>query len=432
MMNTSSSGYIFPPEHFTGELAIGEHRVPITLTASVGPSGNLELEVEPISLSDCPSGVGALKRTLGRPGDTNYEFGFDGQTTNGKKLTSNAVYLVGQNDTSDGLHIKLRTREATLTMMACESHARPKLCCWLLGFKCYPKVHTTSGLGSVVVQGEARTTSTDEITGWIGVEGLDDSDPTPWRESAEHMLKHLRSVLDFARGARLPAPITKFYEGDSVEVTFRETSGGYAPMLPPISHLDLKQIVTTTVSNIGTVDDYREAFKMAIDWLSVPTNIDEIWFLSGMTALESVASLSLEKPQKIILSNSKFKKFAKRVRKFIDDQEDLDDPTREAIKGKIPELNRRSFFQQLKALLEHWDIARTSLGDEELKDLINLRNKIVHRGTTPEQQDIWPSILVVREIVVRLVLSMLQFEGFYQCYIGGRHMRRFPECKPVD
>lgn len=432
MMNTSSSGYIFPPEHFTGKLAVGEYRVPICLTASVGPSGNLELEVEPISLSDCPSGVGALKRMLGRPGDTNYEFGFDCQTSNGKQLTSDAVYLVGRNHNSDGLHIKLRTREATLTMMDRESHARPKLRYWLPGFKCYPKVHTTSKLGSIVAQGAARTPSTDEITGWIGVEGLDDSDPTPWRESAEHMLKHLCSVLAFARGAPLPAPITEFYEGDRVEVTFHETSGGYTPMLPPISHLDLQNICTTATNNIGTVDDYREAFEMAIGWLNVPTNINEIWFLSGMTALESVATLSLEKPQKIILGNSKFKKFAERVRKFIDEQGDLDDPTKEAIKKKVPELQRRSFIKVLEALLMRWSIARTSLDDEVLSSLVSLRNKIVHQGATPDQQDLWPSILVVREIVVRLVLSMLQFEGTYQSYIGGRYMRRFPECKPVD
>lgn len=432
MMNTSSSGYIFPPEHFTGELAIGEHRVPICLTASVGPSGNLELEVEPISLSNCPSSVGALKRTLGRPGDTNYEFGFDCQTSDSKRLTSDTAYLVGHNHTSDGLHVKLRAREAALMMVASEFHARPKLCCWLLGFKCFPQVHATSGIGSVVVQGAAQAAERGEITGWIGVKGLDDSDPMPWRESAEHMLKHLCSVLAFARGAPLPVPITEFYEDNSVEVTFYETSGGYAPMLPPISHLDLQNICTTAANNIGTVDDYREAFEMAIDWLNVPTNIDEIRFLSGITALESVASRSLDKLRTLILKTSEFDKFKKRVRTFIDEQENFDDATKVAIINKVPELNRHSFIQQLKALLEHWDIARTSLGDEELKDLVSLRNKIVHRGATPEQQDLWPSILVVREIVVRLVLSMLQFEGTYQSYIGGRHMRRFPECKPVD
>lgn len=156
---------------------------------------------------------------------------------------------------------------------------------------------------------------------------------------------------------------------------------------------------------------------MAIGWQSVPTNIDEIWFLSGMTSLESVASLSLQKPQKIILGNSKFKKFAKRVRKFNDEQRNLDDPTRETIKEKIPELNRRSCIQNLEVLREHWHIDHTLQESEELKRIVDLKNKIVHEGATPDQQGLWPSIIIVCEIVVRLVLSMLQFEGYYQCYI---------------
>ena len=54
------------------------------------------------------------------------------------------------------------------------------------------------------------------------------------------------------------------------------------------------------------------------------------------------------------------------------------------------------------------------------------------RGAAAEDEDLWPSILLIREIVVRLVLSMLRFEGIYQCYLGARHIRRFPDCKPVD
>lgn len=136
--------------------------------------------------------------------------------------------------------------------------------------------------------------------------------------------------------------------------------------------------------------------------------------------------------QKIILGNSKFKRCAKRVRKFIDQQGDLDDLIREAIKGEIPELNRLSFIQNLEVLLEHWPIARTSLDDDKPEHSVRLRNKIIHEGATLDQQGLWPSILIVREFVVRLVLSMFQFEGSYECYIGGRHKRRFLECNPVD
>lgn len=120
------------------------------------------------------------------------------------------------------------------------------------------------------------------------------------------------------------------------------------------------------------------------------------------------------------------------MRSVVDEQGYIDVSDREAIKQKIPELNRRSFIEQIEALLEQWNVARTLIETETLADLIKLRNDIAHRGGAEEDESLWHSILLIREIVVRLVLSMLRFEGTYQCYLGGRHTRRFPDCKAAD
>ena len=432
MSETSEAGPILPPEQFTGELVIDEQHVPISLTASAGPSGRLELNVEPISPSDAPNGVRALLQSFGKPGNTIDEFGLECETSDGKKrLTSDSVHLTGYNRNLDGLHIKLRTGEASLRMTASDTHDRPVLRFWLLGFECFPSVDVVAELGSIVVRGETRTTATDEITGLIAAKGLDGCQPMSWRKSAEHMLKHLCSVLGFARGAPLPVPISEFFEGGTVEVTFNETGGGYAAMMPPIPHLNLRPIVEAAVNNIAAVDTHRDAFEIAVGWLLVPTTFEEVRFLTGMTALESLASRLLEKSQTIILGSSASKKFARRVRDLVNEQ-DFDDFTKAAIKEKISELNRPSFIRKIGALLERRQVARTLIDDAELDCLVHLRNPIVHEGAAQEDADLWPSILIIREIVVRLVFSMLQFDGTYLCYIGGRHMRRFPDCEPIN
>ena len=419
MNETSEAGSILPPEQFTGQLVIRKQRVPISLTASAGPSGRLELNFESI-----PSSVWALLQPSGKPGNLPEEFSLECETSDGKRLTSDSVYLTGGNS-------KLLTREASLRMTASDTHDRPLLCFWLLGFECFPSVHVVAELGSIGVNGATRTTATDEITGWITAQGLDGRPPMNWRESAEHMLKHLCSVLGFARGAPLPAPMSGFFEGDTLEMTFHETGGGYAPLMPPLPHLNLRPIVETAVKNIKAVDAQRDAFEMAVGWLLVPTTFDEVRFLAGMTALESLASRLLKNPQKRILGSSASEKFAQRVRALVDKQ-DFDDSTKAAIKDKIPELNRRSFIKKIRALLEQQQVARTSIDDTELDHLVKLRNPIVHEGTAPENEDLWPSILIIREILVRLIFSMLQFDGTYWCYIGGRHMRRFPDCEPIN
>lgn len=432
MTGPSGIRHVFPPENFIGELAVGVNRVPVSLTASAGVSGRLKMDVEPISTSTCPSGVRALIRSFDRSRNTIDEFSLDCQSSDGKRLISDTVYLVGYNRSSQGLNVRLRTRDATLKMAAAQSRDRPALCFWLLGFACFPPVHVTAGLGSVVARGATQATGTDEITGCIAAEGPAGSEPDTWRNSAEHMLKHLRSVLVFARGSPLPVPVTEFHVGNLVEATFYETGGGHISETPSISHLNLEPIVRTAVTNVDAVDAYRDAFEIAIGWFAVPTTIDEIRLLSGMTALEAVAARCIERKHTFISQSSDFRRLAKYLRRCVNQYTELDDEKRKATNEKISELNRRSFRYKIEALLNHWNVPRESIESDVIADLVRLRNSIVHKGSVSRNKDLWLSILVVREIVARLVFSMLQYEGSYQCYIEGFHMRHFPDCTPVS
>ena len=137
MTQTSHAHHVLLPEQFTGEFTIGTDRVPITLTASAGPCGRLELDVEPISTSIYPIGARALLRSVDGPGDTIREFGFDCQTADGKRLKSDTAYLVGYNHNSKGLNVTLRTRKASLKMVSSQSRDHPELRFWLLGFECF-------------------------------------------------------------------------------------------------------------------------------------------------------------------------------------------------------------------------------------------------------------------------------------------------------
>ena len=432
MSDTPETNDVLPPEHFAGEIIVEERHIPIDLTASADQSGRLVLVVEPISISGSSSGLLELTRSSGRPGLTVDEFRLECESSDGKRLTSDRAYLTGSNHSPDGFRIQLRTMEANLRMTARETHDHPSLSFWLLGFECFPQVSATMELGTVVARGATRTTATDEITGMIALQASDDNTSIKWRQQAEHLLKHLRTVLAFARGARLPVPLTQFYERENCEVTFYEVGGGYLSQMPPQPHLNLGPIFSTAAQHVDIVEEYRDAFETVIGWLLVPTTYDEVRFLTLMTALESFASRSLARSETNILGSSPFDRFARKVRSFIDEQDQLDECVREAIKEKVPELNRRTFNYKITALFRQWNIARTLIDDDVLAGLVGLRNRVVHQGGAPEDEDIWPSILILREILVRLVFAMLRFEGNYECYVDGRHMRQFPSCEPVD
>ena len=145
-----------------------------------------------------------------------------------------------------------------------------------------------------------------------------------------------------------------------------------------------------------------------------------------MTALESLASRSLEKSQILILGSAASNSFAERVRALVDEREEFDDSVKDAIKRKIPELNRYSFTRQARRPVGTMACcSNIAIDDSELKRLVRLRNSIVHEGGTPKEEELWPSILVVREILARLALAMLQIRHADRC----RNLRRAdPPC----
>jgi hypothetical protein len=44
----------------------------------------------------------------------------------------------------------------------------------------------------------------------------------------------------------------------------------------------------------------------------------------------------------------------------------------------------------------------------------------------PKDADLWPSIILVRELITRILLKEIGFVGRYCCYVGGLNDRDFP------
>jgi hypothetical protein len=66
-----------------------------------------------------------------------------------------------------------------------------------------------------------------------------------------------------------------------------------------------------------------------------------------------------------------------------------------------------------------------------LQEAIAARNRIVHRGHndqtgSQEERRLWEHVVFTREVIVRLVLTALEFHGQYISFVGGYHFSRFP------
>ena len=438
MSETAEKHYILPPERFYGHIQAASQRIEISLSASVDYSGHLSLDVDPIK--DLAGGL-ELKRSLSSPGNTVDEFQLECESSDGKRLTSDRAYLdycrdkftlidcsqekrlASNREFYTEFYIKLRTAEACLTMKASERCDLPQIGLRLLGFRSFSPLCATTRLGTIEAW-EVRADTANEITGKIAIQGQRDPSSN-WRSEAKRLLDDLRLMLGFARGAPLRVPIMEFYHGDCVQCIFYEVEG-CLPYMAPFHHLNLDPIFSTAVKNIDIIAKHRDLLETMIGWLLVTTDYEEIRFLSGMTALESAVSKLLNDT---ILEDQIFQELKQRIQKLIKKDFKLKKNDRAAIYQKLPELNRYTLKHKLKFLFDRLNIARTDIDDCAISCLVDLRNKIIHEGATPAIECLRGSDEILREILVRLVLAIIRFEGTYESYVGGRHTRSFPDCK---
>jgi hypothetical protein len=101
---------------------------------------------------------------------------------------------------------------------------------------------------------------------------------------------------------------------------------------------------------------------------------------------------------------------------------------------RLADLNRRSIFQKIKTLSERWSVPLDGICDEEIRAAKRARDLIVHRGhyyeeENEEREDLWGHVTIIREIVVRFLLTAIGYKGSYLSYHGGYHDADFPPTK---
>ncbi len=434
MADAPTKKYILDPEPFVGHIEVDDYRIPVSLTASADDSGALSLDLAPIPMASLGDGAFVALLSNGGMGQSIHELGLQCASESGKVLDIDRAFLSGHNSKREaGLVASMQVVHATLTIPLESTEPAPSLSFRLKGFECFPQVRGECGLGRLSVGGATRRGDLDVLTGDVNISAtIVPADLLDWKAKARKLLLHIRSTLSFARSGHVALPVIEFRHGSKCEVEFYQAGPSSRAELSPISHLNYQPIVSAAIENFDSVEEIRDAFETTIGWLLVPSTHDEVRFLTAMTALESLATSMLGKEFEHIAPTPSFKKLASAVREAIDTFSALDSAKLAAIKAKVPELNRPSFFSRITTLLELWQISRELISDDALKSLVALRNKIVHEGAPPEDHDVWEAILLIREVMTRLVFAMLHFEGHYDCFVGGHRMRSFPDCQPIS
>lgn len=415
--------HVLKPNRYSGLLIIAGGSRAVSFSVEAGKDHRCAIKMDPVDKETYL----LLHQNFGRPGMQQDMFKLTGVADNGDEFASSTTWIKQLGTNAGGFYVELSSLEATVDVMLQKESEHVVLRRWFRGFRSFRNSIQHTPLGDVLVFGKGQSVQSDDVSGCVSIKATSESQSDGWKECAEAFLSHMHIGLSFAHGGRLQTPRMDFISGNRWQTTFYSGSGFNAGMaLQYFLHHDpfIKALVDGYFKN-GPLQD---GFVTALGWLQLPTTFDEVRFISAMTALEVIVDTQLSPAEKGgMMEKSDYRALREKLNDTIDGVPDVSSEAKEILKAKIADANKKVLSQKIDALFERLAISRRDFDSDTVKRLTKVRNEIVHRGTIPKATDIWTEIVLIRELINRILMGAIGFEGRYCCYIGGEHERTFPD-----
>ncbi|MDQ0465583.1 hypothetical protein QO010_003372 [Caulobacter ginsengisoli] len=419
----------FPTRRFEGTVSKDEVSVSVAFSAEVNARGELKLVFDPLPHTN---ETFALRRGLSRGEEVTF-WSLNATGPEGESLSSDSFHLTGYSsrtgENGDDLTIQGTCSEVEIVQELSEPSPFPQFRWTFRRFRTFSRLgHPIEG-GTLYAGGAAPNPEDGQlITGFIAIQS-DQAEVEPeWWTKIEARADHVRRVLSLASGVYLRSYMEDRLEGTTHRLRVFSLSKAPEPFLAPFHFLNLEPIFKSACTSSAEVCARFLELDPALRWLLSPAHYDESRLLGAMTALENIVEQAYPAKEFPLVKRGAFDRFAKAVRALIREH-DLPEP----VLSKVPELNRASFIDKVQRYVDEHGIVVADFPHGGLEPVIKARNAVVHTGIyfndEPGEIDIWDHILVARELVIRILLNALEFEGNYFSALHGDEQLRFPSCR---
>jgi hypothetical protein len=317
---------------------------------------------------------------------------------------------------TNGHTIKVRTGEASLRVPRVEDAETGGfgLRIHLRGFRSFRPRPVETPIGTLTVQGATKTSSPDEVSGSITVQMPDGDAPDSWYGEAEALAEFVWKGLQFGHGGRLHVPMVReFRHSDEIATFYR--GGGRPAHLSSIHFLDQSEFIVALVERFFSKDEFPDTIWQAVGWLNNDSSIDEVRFLTLMTAVETILHTLVPDAKSTLVPKPEFKPVRDALLKQLATF-DLDNEEHEVLANNIAQINRAPLSTRLAAVVDKYGLSSNTFDQALIRRLNKQRVSIVHRGTSLQDGDLWECLLYVREMIALIVFAELRYQGRYQSY----------------
>lgn len=435
------------PKKFSGTLAFEGQSIRVRFSAEISNKGapKAQLEALPYDAStkfirDAFDGQEGKRRSA--------QFTLAGQARDGAAFHSDSIIILslgGEHFDSAGLAMepKLWCTKCKIVLPA-KPNARMGVRFFLRGFDCVKPLSAHCRLGTIELRGpmSLKPSEKNHVAGELTINGPPAGADFPtWREDVDHLFKHVRSILSFARGARLHAPVAQTIWGGRVEVLAQHRSDDESQPAAVFTPFNYEAIFHQAVASHFAEKPRAKNINIAIEWFTMQHGYREAKLTSAMTVLEHLLTNNLSRGDMELRKD----KQAKKVRAAMLDAaklalEELGVSSEEieaesaTMRDKLEDINRRPLKDKIYLLARRWGVPMDGIDDEALGAAKRARDHVVHRGQyLPKDptEDLMDHVRLARELVVRFVLAAMEFEGAYASPLTGDQNRMFKTLPPA-
>lgn len=417
------------PKRFAGAVIFGERRANVMFLAEVSAAGMAKLRFDPLPRDDSNNFlITAYQDQLREMRFLDFTLvgeARDGSTFHSARMQIQSLGGHFSNIPFPALKLSAFCLECTITRLA-PSSDRAVVKTYLTGFEIAEPVLATCPLGTVELRGPSTLKAAEKarLTGELVIAQPAAGAPfEAWKSEALALLTHVQSIMSFARGRRLSAPITEVAYDGRVEMTI-------AMVIPQDEHgdavfspYDYGPIFRQAVASRFFKSDRAKEISVAIAWFGMPSSYREAKLISAMTVLENLLTKNLDKSDLVLRPPKQFTILRREISAAVMTKfqelgmtEDAIEDELTALNPKLEDLNRRALKEKISILAERWGVPMEGIIQADLGKAKRARDWIVHRGQGPEEEspaDMMGHVRLIRELVVRFILTALAFEGMY-------------------
>lgn len=430
---------------FSGSIQLNNSSVPINFCAKISERGEVEFSFAPVALTNETSFI--LKSMSAEQVGLNY-FSLFGKSEDGTELRTEDFQINNLETDSDecGNHIRLKGRcsKAIFMRPLVETALVPTLKMHMKGFQNFHQLVATCDIGEIVMHGQNSIVDADTLTGYLAIQAeasIQSTDLSAWRSDANKLLEHVHRVMSFASATLLRVPVIEFYSNKSLEVTALSQSKQSSASMRIFHFLDQQGIFETAVKSFFNPPFEVKNLFFAVEWFAMDSSYSEVRLVNAMTVLENLIASNLSEEETLIRPQKEFEEVRKDIRCVLKetvkewfDNEDERAAALQEINEKMPDLNRKTLLKKLNILIERWSVPMHGIKESDILAAKKARDLIVHQGYYDHNrgEELWVHVTIVREIVVRIILTVLGFKGRYASHVGGFHDVQFPPVITVN